>query len=297
MAQLFFGALTKPEDVIPLLGKQEDHWKEEHSAFETAHSWFAARGLPSTIRVILDSEPTFAGAKLLKAFFEKQTELDDLGRGPSQTDVLAILQIKSGLAVIGVEGKVNETFGPIVRDWHDRSANKSKRLARLCGRLGLRPDDCGSLRYQLLHRTAAALIEAEEAGAHEAVMIVQSFSQHDVGLQDFRDFTVALGLAVTETNKLSEPLSLGAINLRLGWTKNVFTGKKARPRRASVKVIHEGKYAAEIPVVWIEDDSWGPCLSVDDVRKLEEVRKALREGEVMRAANFGRIFHLTPVSN
>jgi hypothetical protein len=246
--------------------------------------------------MILESEPTFAGATLLKAFFEKQTALDDLGRGASQTDVLAILRVKSGLAVIAVEGKVSEPFGPIVSDWNDRSADKSKRLAHVCQRLGLRPDDCGSLRYQLLHRTAAALIEAEEAGAHEAAMIVQSFSQHDAGLQDFQDFTAALGIAVTNTNTLSPPLSLGTINLRLGWTKNAFTGKKARPRRASTKVIHEGKYAAEVPVVWIEDDSWGPCLSVDDVRKLEEVRNALREGDLMRAAKFGRIFHLTPVS-
>ncbi len=114
MGQLFFASdgspLSKAEDVIRLLGKQEMHWKEKHSAYETAHSWFEAQDLPQAIRAILETDPIYADARLLKAFFEKKTALDELGRGPSQTDVLAILQISSGRAVVGVEGKVRRAL-------------------------------------------------------------------------------------------------------------------------------------------------------------------------------------------
>lgn len=37
--------------------------------------------------------------------------------GPSQTDLLVLARLRDGLAVIAVEGKVNdETFGMLVRD-------------------------------------------------------------------------------------------------------------------------------------------------------------------------------------
>ncbi len=67
--------------------------------------------------------------------------------------------------------------------------------------------------------------------------------------------------------------------------------------RTSIKLIHEGKYAAEVSVELIEDDTaWSPYLSPDDVRKLETVRLALRRGDIAEAAKHGRVFELTPVA-
>ena len=67
--------------------------------------------------------------------------------------------------------------------------------------------------------------------------------------------------------------------------------------RKTLKFIHEGKYAAEVPVELIEDDTaWSPYLSVDDAHKLDEVRLALRRGDVAAAAKYGRVFELTPVA-
>ena len=67
--------------------------------------------------------------------------------------------------------------------------------------------------------------------------------------------------------------------------------------RKSIKLIHEGKYAAEVPVELIEDDTaWSPYLSPDDVRKLDAVRVALRRGDIAEAAKHGRVFELTPVA-
>ena len=67
--------------------------------------------------------------------------------------------------------------------------------------------------------------------------------------------------------------------------------------RKSSKYVHEGKYAAEVPVDLIEDDTaWSPYLSPDDARKLDTVRLALRRGDIAEAAKYGRVFELTPVT-
>jgi hypothetical protein len=67
--------------------------------------------------------------------------------------------------------------------------------------------------------------------------------------------------------------------------------------RKTVKLIHEGRYAAEIPVELIEDDTgWSPYLSLEDAKKLDAVRLALRKGEPAEAAKHGRVFELTPVA-
>jgi hypothetical protein len=67
--------------------------------------------------------------------------------------------------------------------------------------------------------------------------------------------------------------------------------------RKTVKLIHEGRYAAEVPVELIEDDSgWSPYLSLEDAKKLDAVRLALRKGEIAEAAKYGRVFELMPIS-
>ena len=67
--------------------------------------------------------------------------------------------------------------------------------------------------------------------------------------------------------------------------------------RNTTEFVREGKYAAEVPVELIEEeDGWSPYLSLDDARKLEAVRLALRQGDVATAAKYGRVFELLPVS-
>jgi hypothetical protein len=67
--------------------------------------------------------------------------------------------------------------------------------------------------------------------------------------------------------------------------------------RKTVKFVREGPYAAEVPVeLFEEQDDWSPYLSVEDARKLDEVRIALRRGDVAAAAKHGRVFELTPVA-
>jgi hypothetical protein len=67
--------------------------------------------------------------------------------------------------------------------------------------------------------------------------------------------------------------------------------------RRTIKLIHQGRYAAEVPIDLIEDDTnWSPYLSVDDATKLDAVRKALREGDFAAAAKHGRVFELVPLA-
>jgi hypothetical protein len=68
--------------------------------------------------------------------------------------------------------------------------------------------------------------------------------------------------------------------------------------KTSIKLIHEGKYAAEVPIeLHYSDDSWSPTMSADDARKLDTVRLALRRGDVTEAAKHGRVFVLTSVAS
>lgn len=67
--------------------------------------------------------------------------------------------------------------------------------------------------------------------------------------------------------------------------------------RTSKEFIHEGRYAAEVQVELIEDDTaWSPYLGPEDVKKLDAVRLALRRGDIAEATKYGRVYALTPVS-
>ena len=63
------------------------------------------------------------------------------------------------------------------------------------------------------------------------------------------------------------------------------------------KLIHEGEYVAEVLVELCEtDDEWSPYLSVKEANKLDDIREALRRGDVRSAARYSRVFTLTPVA-
>jgi hypothetical protein len=62
-------------------------------------------------------------------------------------------------------------------------------------------------------------------------------------------------------------------------------------------LVHEGRYVAEVDVELLEtDDDWSPYLSLEDAYRLDEVREALRRGNVRAAAQHGRVYTLTPVA-
>lgn len=68
-------------------------------------------------------------------------------------------------------------------------------------------------------------------------------------------------------------------------------------KRHHTKLVHEGKYVAEVDVEILDTgDGWSPYLSLEDAQKLDEVRESLRENDLQRATKIARVFSLTPVS-
>ncbi len=76
----------------------------------------------------------------------------------------------------------------------------------------------------------------------------------------------------------------------------VYSEEKMTARKHT-KYVHESGFAAEVDVVLIDaDDGWSPHLSLQDAYKLDDVREALRRGDVLAATRLARVFALTPVA-
>ena len=68
--------------------------------------------------------------------------------------------------------------------------------------------------------------------------------------------------------------------------------------RKQVKLVQEGEYVAEVEVPLVDSEQgWAPYLSLEDVRRLDAVRQALRAGDLAAARKDARVFRLTPVTD
>jgi hypothetical protein len=68
-------------------------------------------------------------------------------------------------------------------------------------------------------------------------------------------------------------------------------------KRDRIKFIHEGKYVAEVDVELMEvDHEWAPYLSLQDAYKLDDVRDALRRGDLKAASRQARVFTMQPIA-
>ena len=67
--------------------------------------------------------------------------------------------------------------------------------------------------------------------------------------------------------------------------------------RTHTKLVHEGDYVAEVDVELIDTGTgWSPYVSLDDAYKLDDVRAALRRGDIDAASRLARVYTLTPVA-
>src|SRR5207248_8990828 len=119
------------------------------------------------------------------------------------------------LVTIAVEGKAEEPFGdgPVSKWRAEEGAGRKERLAFLLDVLALPDDDrLGRIQYQLLHRTASAVIEAREFGAGHAVMLIHSFSPRDSRFEDFANFAALYGVTV-DKGSVTRARELGDVTL------------------------------------------------------------------------------------
>lgn len=201
-----------PQDWQALLADPVKHWKSSYSARTLAHSWEAADGFPSEVGLSFSqsTEPLLANLTPLLAVPEFKVPLPG-GVRASQNDIFVLARSSSGPVSIMVEGKVNESFGPTLDEWRsEASSGKEERLSFLLRSLGLGTVPSGSVRYQLLHRAASAIITGMQYRAAAAVLIVHSFSQERAGWSDYQAFTRLFGVeaAVGSVQRLGNASSV-----------------------------------------------------------------------------------------
>ncbi len=181
---------SSAEQWAEFLAEPVKQWRQGYSARTLAYAWQEAHGFPAEVGSVLAS--VFPSAELLLALPEHKVPLPG-GARSSQNDIWVLARSEHQLISMAVEGKVSEPFGPTVQEWQTESSpGKVKRLAFLLSLLGLSsiPD---TTRYQLLHRTASAIIEAQRFNAAHAVMLVHSFSPTSEWFQDYAAFVALMG--------------------------------------------------------------------------------------------------------
>ncbi len=192
-----------PESWKQLLSEPKKHWQPGFSAMSTALSWETSGGLPKEIVSLFTNaeDPALSDAALNIAIPEYKVGLAG-GSRPTQNDVFALLTCSGGLITVIVEGKAREDFDEMLVNWKKRTSPQGvkARLADIAEHIGLTVQIPDHIRYQLLHRTASAVIEARRFHALYAAIIVQSFVADDTEnhYNDFREF---LGLYSKEAIK------------------------------------------------------------------------------------------------
>ena len=216
----FFAPINKPEEWKRLLAEPDKQWRTGYSAKALAYSWQEAGGFPSEVKRIFRSSrvDVFQNIEMLVAFPEYKVPLPG-GRRASQSDLFVLAKGNRGLVSIMVEGKLSEPFGQTVAEWRVPSGKgRETRLRYLCDLLGLDMGMVSHIRYQLLHRTASALIEAQRFNAPNALMLVYSFSSENEWFEDYQQFLALFGV-VGKVDTLVFAKNINEVRLYFSWVK------------------------------------------------------------------------------
>lgn len=208
---------NKPEDWQPHLGDPVKHWKTGYSAKTLAYCWQESDGFPKEFKkVFADAGTPFSELVPLLILPEHKVALP--GRSTaSQSDLWILAKTGRELVSMTIEGKVSESFNKPVEDWLcEDSKGKQTRLTFLIKTLGISDSFDKSIRYQLLHRTASAIIEAERFLASRTMMIVHSFSCTNEWFDDFAAFAGLFSIT-PEINKVFTTKTPSGIPLHLAW--------------------------------------------------------------------------------
>jgi hypothetical protein len=226
MNRIFIPTLG-PTDWRRLLADPQKQWRQKKSAWEAAVAWEAARrttrGLPDAIATLLDSEPTFFGASLVLGLPEHQVALEGGGHA-SQADLWVLVSTDTGLVSMSIEAKAGESFDRLVSDWSkDASPNSGKptRLSQLRAILELTEDDVQHCRYQLLHRSVSAILEAQRFKLSTALFLVQAFGDNSSSFEDYVAWAKMLGVTA-EPNRVHHVGQRGDVSFWIAWSDNAF---------------------------------------------------------------------------
>ena len=204
------------------LANPDRQWKPKFSAFEAAVSWENAAstgsGIPAPIEKLLH-QGGYHDLHLLFAVAEHKVKLLG-GNADSQCDVWGAVKTSSGILSLSIEAKAKEKFGDDIlekwlRDGKDKKlADRNRRWEHIRKNLPV-SDSFHLVRYQILHRCAAAVIEAKRMGFQHAAFVVQAFNTPDRSFRDYAMFCSALGIPASRGSLAGT--SVGGIPLSIGW--------------------------------------------------------------------------------
>jgi len=202
-----------------LLADPVKHWRDGYSAKSLATCWETAGGFPPEVAAAFRASriPTFESLSFVAGFPEYKIQIPPTTLRPSQTDLMVVARRGRELVVIAVEGKAEESFGELVADWRQHGTpGKTERLDFLTGCLGLGREQLDGIRYQLLHRTASALLTAERFAASHAVMLVHSFSRQQTGFSDYSAFLQLFGVQAVQ-GTVQPAATRNGVHLYFSW--------------------------------------------------------------------------------
>ncbi len=159
----------------------EGNWQPGFSAMELARLWLDGAGSQAVVDALA---PALPGLVLDEAVAEEQVRFDAYAGGVRNHDVLTWGHTQAGGAVIGVEGKVDESLdATIARKYKSAedikqkgdNTNLDKRvdalLLAIVGRSLHDDPSLGGLRYQLFSAIAGTLAAARQDTVAAAVVI------------------------------------------------------------------------------------------------------------------------------
>jgi hypothetical protein len=93
----------------------------------------------------------------------------------------------------------------------------------------------------------------------------------------------------------SQPIDLiRRVGIKHLWRGNRMTNFSPRKQ---IKYLHEGGYVAEVEIELTDSDTgWSPTMSLDTAYKLDDVREALRQGDLSTAAKYAIIYEMKKVA-
>ncbi|MEJ2762023.1 MAG: hypothetical protein P8126_10995 [Gammaproteobacteria bacterium] len=213
-----------PESWKALLADPEKQWQKGYSARSLAYCWEEAKGFPQSVSAVFIQSgiPLFREAEFLFGIPEHKVKLPGRGR-ESQNDIFVLARSARELIAITVEGKVSEQFdNNTVEEWLvDASTNRKYRIQKMAEMLHLDLADIRPIKYQLIHRTVSALLEADRFCANHALMLVHSFSQSHEWFDHYAEFASLFDVEVSP-GLVVHAGDISGKELYLGWV----TGEK-----------------------------------------------------------------------
>jgi hypothetical protein len=233
--------------------KDEGQWRAARSAMELARAWFTSSVpvVPAQVSALLDSHPLTHQAVFDEGWPELKTRLPFPGEGRNH-DLVLVGRAQAARLLLAVEGKVDETMGPAVGPyWQKSKRTAGSRAWRRIDALLLATfgadavaveEPWNSLPYQMLTALVGTAIEASNRSCSVAALCVQEFITESAKRRllmrnsaDFSAFLAALQVSNAAPGTLYGPFDICipgssmTMPVLLGKTVFKWTSRSARP--------------------------------------------------------------------